>query len=463
MVFNWLHAKRHRGQLLLRIDDTDPTRDSDDYAERLTDLLEWLGLSWDEGPTRQSRRAEGHRAAAEELLDAGKAYRDFSPGLVRSPGQRAYRPKHWRDLGRPESDERAERGEAFSLRLRVDGRRASVSFDDRVFGVQECPRSKIEDLVLLRADGSPTYHLATVCDDTDDGITLVMRGQEHIASTVRQLLVYEAFGMEPPEFAHLPLLIGRQGRELTAWEQKGSLEDFREANVLSSALRNQLALLGWSPPHRQQVFLDDEKLASVFDLGRVSRAPVRFDEDKLMELNRLHLHDLPAEKVVPAVKAELERRSRPAPWAEQEHSVEMALFGVDLARADASTVGELVDQSSGLLGEDYEIDRVLLERVCAKLPVTEIVDQLLVLLGSSPPASWEEMHRSIVEMVRGRDLSSREVILVLRVALVGRSDGPPVKGVFQLLGPARVEERLRALTQRCGCEMFMGSELVELE
>jgi len=402
--------------------------------------------------TFQSDRAAAHRAAVERLLASGAAYRDFGVFERRPAGRRVVRPARWRELLPDASRRHAEAGERFVVRLRVDDDRPEVFFEDVVFGPRHCPRSRVEDFVLLRGDGSATYHLATVVDDADEGVSLVMRGQEHLPSTTRQVLLYEALGLTPPRFAHLPLLFRPRERQSGQRRRRQRcLEDFRDASVIPSALRNALALLGWSPPSGKTLFLDDDELSAVFDLGRVARVPVFFDDALVMKLNELHLRHLPPDRVVVAVAAELERRRMPPiVWAEPEReSQEMAIAGVDLARGHASTIGELVDRSSGLLGDDFEVDDELLERVCKRLPVAAIVDALLRLIAELEPTTWEVLNAGILDHVMGRDLSSREVRMVLQLALTGSEDGPPLEDVFGLLGRERVAERLRGLSMRC--------------
>ena len=263
-LFNWLFARKVRGKFLLRMEDTDVQRSTDESTRSIIEGLEWLGLDYDEEIVFQSANAPKHRAAAYQLVEQGKAYRDFTPkekrddatvkqGIAeRARAQSAegvdHRGNPHRDLPLEESNRRAGAGEPFAVRLKI-AREGKTHFDDIVYGAQERDYSEIEDLVLLRSDGHPLYNLSVVIDDIEMGITHVIRGQDHLTNTHKQVLLYEALEKKAPQFAHLPLILAPNKGKLSKRKhgEVVSLTTYRDRGFVPAAFRNFLALLGWSP------------------------------------------------------------------------------------------------------------------------------------------------------------------------------------------------------------------------
>src|SRR5438874_3177792 len=269
-LFNWLFARKAGGRFLLRIEDTDLQRSTDESTRSIIEGLEWLGLDYDEEKVFQSDNADKHRAAARKLVEAGKAYRDFTPKQQRAEANvkqdiaekaRAHaaegidhRSNPFRDLPKDESDRRAAAGEPFAIRLKVAHEGAS-RFNDIVYGEQERSYSEIEDLVLLRSDGHPLYNLSVVLDDIEMKITHVIRGQDHLTNTHKQILIYQALGAPAPQFAHLPLILAPNKAKLSKRKhgEVVSLTTYRDRGFVPDAFVNYLALLGWSPDTTQYV------------------------------------------------------------------------------------------------------------------------------------------------------------------------------------------------------------------
>src|SRR5512132_1677180 len=287
-LFNWLFARKTAGKFLLRIEDTDLQRSTDESTQSIIEGLEWLGLDYDEEKSFQSDNADKHRAAARRLVDEGKAYRDFTPkeqredkSIKQDIAERArahaaegvdHRSNPFRDLTKAESDRRAAAGEPFAIRLKVAAEGAS-KFNDIVYGEQERAYSEIEDLVLLRSDGHPLYNLSVVLDDIEMGITHVIRGQDHLTNTHKQILLYQAFGLPAPEFAHLPLILAPNKAKLSKRKhgEVVSLTTYRDRGFIPAAFRNFLVLLGWSPPEGREI-LTKEELVESFSLAGIGRA-----------------------------------------------------------------------------------------------------------------------------------------------------------------------------------------------
>jgi glutamyl-tRNA synthetase len=286
-IFNWLYARRNQGTMILRLDDTDVERNTDASVESIFEGLKWLGLGWDEY-YKQSERLELHRKTAWSIFEKGLAYRDFTPAHV-GDGEKSGAQGTWlfnpgmRELSREESDRRAAAGELFALRFRVPRDAGQVvRFIDAVYGEQMKAGADIEDFALLRSDGMPTYHLASCADDADLRISHIIRGQDHLSNTFKHVLIFEAAGCAPPQFAHLPLLVAPDGTKLSKRKHGPvvSVTTYRDAGFLPEAFINFLCLLGWSPKD-DRTKMSLQELTDIFSLEGINRANavVNFKED----------------------------------------------------------------------------------------------------------------------------------------------------------------------------------------
>ena len=309
-IFNWLYARHNHGTLVLRLDDTDVERNTEASVQSIFEGLRWLGLYWDE-EYKQSERLALHSQQAEAIFAKGLAYRDFTPAHSGDDNQSSAQGA-WlfnpgmRELSREESDRRAASGEPFALRYRVprgDGR--TLHFIDGVYGEQQKLADEVEDFALLRSDGMPTYHLASCADDADLRISHIIRGQDHLTNTFKHLLIFEALGAEPPQFAHLPLLIAPDGTKLSKRKHGPvvSVTTYRDAGFLPQAFVNFLCLLGWSPKNDRE-FMTIDELTAAFTLEAVNRANavINFSEEdpfdpKAVWLNAEHIRSLPLEQL----------------------------------------------------------------------------------------------------------------------------------------------------------------------
>ncbi|MFN3418991.1 MAG: glutamate--tRNA ligase, partial [Pyrinomonadaceae bacterium] len=326
-LFNYLFARHTGGKFLLRIEDTDIARSTEESTRSILEGLEWIGLRPDEEIVFQSDNAEKHRQAAYRLLEEGKAYRDFTPReektgdvkqsiavRAREMADKGMRDNPYRNLTREESDRRAAAGEPFAIRLKVP-ETGKTSFEDKVYGLQERDYKDIEDLVLLRSDGHPLYNLAVVCDDIEMGITHVIRGQDHLTNTHKQILIYQALGAKVPEFAHLPLILAPNKGKLSKRKHGEivSLTTYRDAGFLPEAFRNFLALLGWSAGEEREIY-SMEELIEKFTLEGIHRSnaifnfregdPKHWTDDKAIWMNAEYIRTMPIADLLPYVKAE---------------------------------------------------------------------------------------------------------------------------------------------------------------
>ncbi len=329
-LFNYLYAKHVGGKFLLRIEDTDLARSTEESTRSILDGMKWLELEHDEEIVFQSDNADKHRATARKLLTEGKAYRDFTPkaepsdqnvkeGIAEraraAQGVKNMRDNPFRDISEVESDARAANGEPFAVRLKV-AETGKTSFEDAVYGLQERSYADTEDLVLLRSDGHPLYNLAVVCDDIEMRITHVIRGQDHLTNTHKQVLIYEALGITPPIFAHLPLIMAPNKGKLSKRKhgEVVSMTTYRDAGFLAAAFRNFLALLGWSASEEKEIYSLTE-LIDKFSLEGIHRSnavfnftendPRKWTDDKAIWMNAEYIRTMPLADLLPFVKAEL--------------------------------------------------------------------------------------------------------------------------------------------------------------
>ncbi len=316
-LFNWLFARHTGGTLILRIEDTDFERSSETMVEGILEGMLWLGMDWDEGPFYQSQRLELYTATAARMLAGGHAYHCFCTKEEleerRAAATAAGRPpmydRRCRSITREQAQSRFAAGEQAALRFAVpEG--GSTSFEDAVFGKVEFANSEIEDFVLLRSDGIPTYHLSVVADDVDMRLTHIIRGADHISNTPKQVLQYRALGAELPVFAHVPLILGPDKTRLSKRHGATSVISYKQMGIVPEAFRNFLALLGWTPGQLKdeqgkdrEIFRSDE-LIQLFSLAGISKSNSVFDNDKLAWFNTEYIRAYPAEKLLPLVEEE---------------------------------------------------------------------------------------------------------------------------------------------------------------
>jgi len=449
-LFNWLFARHEGGVFILRIEDTDLERSTDEMVTAITDGLTWLGLDWDEGPVFQSQRLEAYREAADSLLASGHAYRCFCDADELEAERLAAREKgeSWtydgrcRLIGREESERRAGAGEPFAIRFKVP-KDETISFHDALKDYVSIAGEQIEDFVLLRTGGQPTYQLACVVDDAWLRITHVIRGDDHLNNVPKQILLYRALGYPIPAFAHLPLILGMDGKRLSKRHGATSVGEYREKGYLPEAVVNFLALLGWSPKDDTE-FMRRDELVSRFAIEGLNRKPAAFDETKLEWLNGQYLNLLPSAELVAVARGAFEKA------------------GIDIEGYDGSYLTRVVDllkervrladEFSGAgrffftAPEEYEEESVAKRW---KNPAEVIPRLQKVAAGLRDLAAWD--HDGIEGVIRSlaeaEEVGAGKYIHPVRVALTGRHYGPGLFELIELLGREEVGVRMeRAIT-----------------
>ncbi|RTG96703.1 glutamate--tRNA ligase [Thermus scotoductus] len=445
-LFNYVWARKNGGRFLVRIEDTDRTRYVPGAEERILAALKWLGISYDEGPDiggphapyRQSERLPLYRKHAEELLRRGWAYRAFETPeeLERIRKEKGGYDGRARNIPPEEAEERARRGEPHVIRLKVP-RPGTTEVKDELRGLVVYDNQEIPDVVLLKSDGYPTYHLANVVDDHLMGVTDVIRAEEWLVSTPIHVLLYRAFGWEVPKFYHMPLLRNPDKTKISKRKSHTSLEWYRAEGFLPEALRNYLALMGFSMPDGREIFTLEE-LIEAFTWERVSLGGPVFDLEKLRWLNGKYIREvLPLEEVAERAKPFLQAAG--LSWPSEAY----LRRAVELMRPRFDTLKELPEKAPYLFSEDYPFTEKALEKMREGLPVLREVEPLLRAQEDWSEAALDALLRSFAQ---DRGLKLSQVAQPLRAALTGSLETPGLFEIMALLGKERVLARLaRAL------------------
>jgi len=450
-LYNWLYARHVGGVLVLRIEDTDVDRSKPELTTAILDSLEWLGLKWDEGPIYQSQRVACYAAMAANLERLGHAYPCFcTPEKLRAKRAQAEAERRpWKYDGTCRGLTGAERE-----RLRAEGRPAAIRFrvpdcgqtcfEDQVFGRLEVNNCDLEDFVLLRSDGHPTYHLGVVADDLDLRITHVIRGADHISNTPKQILMYRALEAPVPIFAHLPLILGPDKQRLSKRHGATAVRAYRDQGVLPEALVNFLALLGWTPPGQKEIVPIAEMIRD-FDLASVSKSNAVFDLEKLAWMNSEYVRHLPAERLAPLVERELteagldKHHTGGGIWANE------AAFrnAVLLLQSRARTLKDFSGAFRAFFTEDFAYDPEAAKKHWKDEGLPVLLSDLADRLATTHPFDLTETEKSLRALAEEKGVKAGLLINSTRVALTGQGVAPGLFDVMVILGRERVVARLR--------------------
>ncbi|MCK0197636.1 glutamate--tRNA ligase [Ancylobacter sp. 6x-1] len=448
-LFNWLYARAKGGKMLLRIEDTDRQRSTDAAIEAIIDGLKWLGIDWSGDVVYQFARAARHREAVEQMIGQGRAYRCYASAAeleeMRETARREGRPPRYDGRWRDRDPSEAPEGAKPAIRLRAPSEGETV-IEDLVQGRVVFPNKDLDDLVLLRSDGTPTYMLSVVVDDHDMGVTHIIRGDDHLTNAARQAQIYAALGWNVPKMAHIPLIHGPDGAKLSKRHGALGVDAYRAMGYLPAALRNYLVRLGWS--HGDQEIFSTEEMASLFDLDKVGRSAARFDFAKLENLNGIYMRQTPDAELMTAIEDLLPYLPEgPALAArltpEKKAQLLAAMPGL---KERARTLVELID-SAAYITDDRPLK---MEEKAAALLTPEArallgrVGEALAGVEEWSAASTEAEVRKVAEAA-GVKLGA--VAQPLRAALTGRTTSP---GIFDVLAVLGREESLARLADQAG-------------
>ncbi|MEJ5226884.1 glutamate--tRNA ligase [Thermodesulfovibrio sp.] len=437
-LFNWLFARHHNGKFILRIEDTDRSRSTEEYIESIIEAMKWLGLDWDEGPFRQTERMDIYKAYAHKLLEEGKAYRCYcTPEELEERRQQAMKE------GKPPRYDRRCReiketlAKPFAIRFKMPLEGETV-VNDLVKGNVTFKNSEIEDLVILRSDGTPTYNFCVVVDDFEMAITHVIRGEDHLNNTPKQIHIYHALGMNPPEFAHIPMILGTDRARLSKRHGATSVLSYRDEGYLSEALVNFLARLGWS--YGDQEIFTREELIKYFNLEQVGKANAIFNAEKLLWLNSEYIKLTPEEKLLELVKPFLIRGG----YLKEGETLDKdwACRAIKSLKERCRTLKELAHAMRYYILDYVDIEPKAKEKYinAETIPILkEVTEQLAAL----EVFTQERIEKIFMDMVNEKGLKLGQVAQPVRVVMTGSTVSPGIYEVLEIVGKEKTLKRLR--------------------
>jgi glutamyl-tRNA synthetase len=458
-LFNWLYAQREGGTLLLRIEDTDVERNRPELVDGILEGLKWLGIEWEGDPTYQSQRLPLYRTAAERLLASGAAFACYCKAAAYAGGDaaaneedregegdeegaKAYKaaPCPCREFSDAQRAEKERAGVPRAIRFRV-ARDGVTKFEDAVFGPREVQNAEIEDFVLLRSNGIPTYQLSVVVDDIEMQISHIIRGADHLSNTPKQVLIYQALGSVPPVFAHVPLILGPDRTRLSKRHGATSVGSYAEEGFLPEAFRNFLALLGWSPGDDSE-FLRTNELIERFALSGVSRTNAVFDRAKLEWFNTQYLQKPPVEELLPYVEAQLKRAEL---WEGSQASRDPAWFArtVDLIRPRTRLLGDFTTWARAFFTDDFDYETEARQKFWKDERLAAMLAKLADALEALADWNHDACDAALRGLATSEGVKAGLLINATRVAIAGRAVAPPLFETMVVLGRERVVSRLR--------------------
>lgn len=453
-LFNWLFAHKMGGKLILRIEDTDTERLKEDSVSQILTSLKWLGINWDEGPEvggdcgpyYQSERLDIYKKYAEQLLAEGKAYYCFcTPADLEAQREKqraAKQPFRYartcRDLSKEEVEKRIAAGESYSVRVKIP-LEGTITVHDLIHGDVTFNMDQFDDFVIVKSNGMPTYNFAVVVDDHLMGMTHVLRAEEHLSNTPKQLLIYEALGWEPPKFGHMPMILAPDRSKLSKRHGATSVEEFRSQGYLAEAIVNYLTLLGWGPGDERELFTLNETV-DLFELEQMSKKAAIYDTKKLTWMNGQYLSELPLEKILPEAKAFFIKDGLVTEdWftAHEEYFAKL----VDVVRVRVKTLQEVADASTYFFKDITEYDAKGVAKHFKPESVA-ILEQCIAAIEADDVYDLATTEAAYNKIAADNDLSLGKVIHPTRLALTGRTVSPGMFDVMVLLGKEKTLDRL---------------------
>jgi glutamyl-tRNA synthetase len=431
-LFSWLYARHGKGDFILRIEDTDLERSTEESVQAIFDGMAWLGLDYDEGPFYQTKRFDHYRGLIDQLLKEGKAYKCYCSkerinALREEQKLKKEKPRYdgcCRDL-------KEEKDAPFAIRFK-NPQTGKVIFDDLVRGKIEIDNAELDDLIIARTDGTPTYNFTVVIDDWDMKITQVIRGDDHINNTPRQINIFKAFDVTPPVYGHVPMILGEDGKRLSKRHGAVSVMQYRDEGFLPEALLNYLVRLGWSSGDKE--IFSREEMIKLFDVKNISKSPAIFSNEKLLWLNQHYIKTLPVVDLVEALKFQMQALNIDMTNGPALEEI------VEVYRERAKTLKEMA-QSSRVFYNDIEYDEKAKQKVLKPVALESLER---VLQGLQQITTWnaETTHQVLTAVAGNLDLKMGKVAQPVRVAVTGGTVSPPMGPTLALLGSERVLERL---------------------
>ncbi|MDK2962910.1 MAG: glutamyl-tRNA synthetase [Verrucomicrobiota bacterium] len=410
-IFNWLYARHTGGKFLLRVEDTDIERSTPEAIKTLLEALDWLGLDIDEEPLYQTTRMEAHLAAAEQLLAAGHAYREDKGGL----------------------------GQGECIIFKMPG--IDMEFHDEIKGTLRKPAADMADFVIVRSNGTPVFHIANVLDDIEQGVTHVIRGDDHVENTFRHIALYQALGAPVPKFAHLPMIINAQGKPYSKRDGDAFIGDFQSKGFLGDTLFNYLALLGWSPGDDREI-MTREEMIEAFDLSAVRSSPAQMDLRKLLWMNGEYIRAMKPEDFAALARKELSAAGID-PGLDAE-----AVFA--LMQPRTKLTADIVPAVTFFFTEDYEYDEKAVQKKLLKDGAFQTLEKIIEIFQGLENFATETIDKALHEFVEQSGLGFGVVMPPIRIAVSGQPSGPDLAPTLAILGKDTVLARIRRTIEQFG-------------
>lgn len=462
-LYNWLYVKKTGGKLILRIEDTDTERSTEESIQGIVEGLKWLGIDWDEGPYFQSEFSDDHARVAKQLLESGHAYKCFCTReeleTKREAALSAKTSLGYDGTCRNLTDEQVHQKEAeglpFVLRFKVPERQGKLSYEDKVLGTIESNYKEIDDFVIVRSNGKPLYLLCNVADDIRDRISHIIRGQDHMTNTLKQVLIYEALNAPLPVFAHIPLTMDTKRAKISkrSHGEVVAVQYYRDKGFLPWAFNNFLALLGWSPGNDQEIFTQEE-LIEQFSLERINTShsifnyrkndPKFFTDPKAIAINEHHLRSLDLEELAVYVKEDFQKEGL---WKEEYDTDKREWFleTLDLIRPRFHTLKDFADMGRAYFADDFTICEKPLKKNILKYPeLSEWLPQLADKYDQLEDFTANEAEKIAREMADELDIKPGILINGMRTVVTGQLAGPSMFDILMAIGQDKVVERLRS-------------------
>ena len=437
-LFNYAFAKKHGGTFLIRIEDTDKERSKDEYTVQILDSLKWLGLEFNGGPIKQSTRTERYNEIINHLLETGNAYRCFTSSdklqELRQKSESYLYPGIWRDRSKEEIESKLKEGTPFTIRLRIP-KSGKVDFEDLVYDKISTDISELDDFIIARSDGSPTYNLAVVVDDHDMNITHVIRGEDHISNTPKQLMIYKAMNWDNPVFGHLPMILGPDGKRLSKRHGAKGTQAYKELGYFSDSLINYLSLLGWNPGNDDEIF-NLQYLIENFSFDRVNKKSAVFDAVKLDWVSSQNILNKSTNELLDLIK------EFDSDWFKKDFSDEYLCKVIILIKERLKTLSDVKPNSDYFFYDPKEYDEKSLQK-CWHDSTNQILEAFyldLEKLSTWDSASIDEL---IASFVQTQDIGFGKLMQPLRVALTGALIGPPIPDLIEVLELGTCKRRLQ--------------------
>lgn len=438
-LFNWLYAKKNGGTFLLRIEDTDLERSKAEYIDQITDALDWLGFDWDDNVVLQSKNKSRHEEVVNQMVQAGTAYRCFLSkeelDALRKESEKRKElfrvPKTYRDYSLDQQQALIDEGKVFTVRLKIpDG---ITEFSDLVYGTIKVDNKELDDFIIARSDGSPTYNFVVAIDDSDMNISHIIRGDDHLANTPKQILVYKALGLAIPIFAHLPMILGADKKRLSKRHAATNVQEYKEKGFTPTAIINYLSLLGWNPDSDQEIFNINE-LISAFNFNQVQKKPATFDEKKLLWVSGQQMARMETSAAVKEIE------SLDSNWGiNQDNKYKNDVIA--LVKDRSKTLNDLIEISDVFFKETISYDQDMSQKILDDSAI-QVVKDLHAALNIEDNWRKDALESIFDNLMTQHELGLGKLIKPVRFALTGLGYGPGIFDMMFLLGKDRCLNRL---------------------